>query len=278
MGFLNQCYSVIGRSGRVVRRLRRRDKHLIYVPSIRRRTPLSIRPITEWHRPLNRKINRFYGTLLPLLTYVNANVAACIYFEPPVTSRQQVREATRISLDLWEDRRYIDGFVERGPLFYQKAVDIDLAATWRDALHGPMTCVSASGRKGLFLCEGALIEAHSLVWPWSELLKSVPNTVITTLMPFEGRIVSDGFVLEGARQTVSEDARRVIDDLASEAPTPVIADVQTFIEESRRINSLRDACGLDPTCHAVAKECIDALNDELYDTCFEYEFTQKVRS
>ena len=83
---------------------------------------------------------------------------------------------------LWENADIIDGFVEKNP-FGLSPDDLQLALSWKDALHATGVFVGTEEGRELYLVEGRLVALAQ-----AELHESGPCLVNITVLPFENKI------------------------------------------------------------------------------------------
>lgn len=220
---------------------------------------------------------RLETTRLAFLRYVNARLASCIYFEGKIDGKETMCEAMRISLDAWETPKFIRSFGEARPLF-SRGVDYDLVEQWGDYLRGPMHCMETNGQKALFMCEGRVFEVISFNRPWDDMVPIVPDLVLTTLLPFEEIIVSDGLLLRHCCEAVGPGVQRVQREFEQGLACGIIQDARSFAVQAREINELRERVGLDPTSYFVLCDFVEQINDLTSNTCFPYDVVAGLRS
>ena len=221
--------------------------------------------------------DRYTNTVGALLAFTNANLGSCIYFEPPIQSDKQIWEGIRIAQDLWSNTSLIDEFVAKRPKPFLNA-DFDLAKTWENAIPGPLVLMETHGDRALFMCERSVFEVWSVYRPWSAMNLYLPDIVMTTLIPFDGIIVTDSFLLRHDGHATGPGLQRIRQEF-NDARTPgVIKGGVEFVKASQRIRNIRTTIGLNPTEYIQALEYTDYLNFMSSRTCFPFEPDLKYRS
>ncbi len=211
-----------------------------------------------------------------VLEYVNARMGTCAYFSWPIDSRDKTYRALRIYLDLWDDPSMIDGFIDESGLLLPHE-DLELVASWKDMLAGPMFCMETDGDRARFLCDGFAIEAVSLGRTWDDMVPYAPDLVITSLVPYEGVVVLGGFTTKHYGPMQGPGLKRITREFRKAARRNVVKTADDFIAVSRAIRWQRAHDGVDVNSWLAFMDFVDFLNEMTSDSCFPYEPTLLLR-
>ena len=220
---------------------------------------------------------RLEATRLAFLTYFDARYAACGYFEGPIDSKEKTFEAMRISLEAWDDPWDIVQFSKSRMLPFEN-VDYDLAAQWRDNLHGPLYCMETRGQTALLMSEGHVFEVASFGRTWDDMVPFTPDIILATLLPYDDIIVSDGLLMHHHSKAIGPGVKRVQREFEIGLECGIVDDAEGFVRCAREINRLHREEGFDPTSFYVLNSYIDEVNARTFETCFPYETTARLRS
>lgn len=230
----------------------------------------------KYLRDKDEHFKRLEYTRLAFLEYVNANCASCIYFEGRIDDDEKALEAMRISLDAWDTQKHIVNFAENS-VYRRKDVDYGLAGQWRDFIHGPLHCMEVDGQTALFMCEKRVFEVVSFGRPWDEMVPYVPDVVLTTLLPYDGIIVSDGLLVHHHGEAFGPGVQRVQGEFEEGLAHGVVKDARAFAQCAREINELHNEEGFDPTSYYLYADYINQINFLTSKTCFPYRLSAFMR-
>jgi len=220
------------------------------------------------------QVTRFDCTIQPLLEFVNANWCSCCFFEPPIQSAEDIVKGMRISLDLWEDTAQIDTFLERAKVT-PKGFDVQAAQNWRHALRGPFYVKKASGDKAVFLYDRFAFEVLSINRNWESVIPCQPDVVYTTLIPFDGIIISDGFLMHHESQIYGPGIQRLNRELDSALKRGIISSAEEFMPVADELTRKRKQGMLEPNAAFVWMDYVARLNECCADSCFPYEIPKE---
>ncbi len=133
---------------------------------------------------------------------------------------------------LWENTDIIDGFVEKNP-FGLSPDDLQLALSWKDALHATGVFVGTEEGRELYLVEGRLVALAQ-----AELHESGPCLVNITVLPFENMLVED-YTSMAMDLDVRYAAFPLQRDVARARGLGILETPQQFVPFSREINGRR---------------------------------------
>lgn len=213
---------------------------------------------------------RFDRTLQALLAFTNVNLASCVYFKPPIKTDEDILRGFRISLDLWESPLFVDEFL-KCPTFRSFDVDFDAIKTWRHALRGPFYVERASGDTAEFLYGDTLFEVRSLRRTWDSMIPYQPDIVYTTLIPYEGMVVHDGFLLHHHSRVRGKGVKRIRRDLARARKKDVVSSAEEFMRVADTLNRERKQGLLGPSEAMVWMDYIAQINELCANSCFPYD-------
>ena len=215
---------------------------------------------------------RFDMTLQRMLEFTNANLGSCIYFVPPIATAEDVKRAGRIAFDLWESPKMIDSFLERyGNVPELPGVDHDTVREWRHALRGPFFIQKAAGNTAELLYDETIFEVHSMNRMWEDLVPYQPDLIYTTLIPFDGKIVCDGFVLHHESNVQGSGVQRLQRTRATARKKGIVTTAAEFKQVADRLMEKRRQGLLEPNAAAVWMNYIAQYNELCNDSCFPYE-------
>ena len=224
---------------------------------------------------LNQKQQeRFDCTLQHLLEFVNANRGSCIYFEAPILSSKDIVNGMRISLDLWEDTSQIGAFLER-PELMPDGFDAHAARGWMHALRGPFYVKRAVGDKAILLYDDFAFEVCSINRNWENVIPHQPDVVYTTLIPFDGRIISDGFLMHHGSAVQGPGRRRLNRSLNRALRRGIISSVEEFMPVADELTQKRKQGQLEPNAGVIWMDFVAAINEVGAESCFPYEILDK---
>ena len=148
---------------------------------------------------------------------------------------------------LWENADVIDGFVEQNP-FGLSSADLQLAASWKDALHATGIFVGTEEGKELYLLEGRLVALAQ-----AELHESGPCLVNITVLPFENMLVED-YTSMAMDLDMAYAPFPLQRDVAIARARGIIETPQQFVPFAREINGRRHEAEMDELMEDLDRE------------------------
>lgn len=148
---------------------------------------------------------------------------------------------------LWENADVIDGFVEQNP-FGLSSADLQLAASWKDALHATGIFVGTEEGKELYLLEGRLVALAQ-----AELHESGPCLVNITVLPFENMLVED-YTSMAMDLDMAYAPFPLQRDVAIARARGIIETPQQFVPFAREINGRRHEAEMDQLMEDLDRE------------------------
>ena len=163
---------------------------------------------------------RFYFTLRALMTYANDRLGIVREFDfSPHDAR--LDEKCRLVLQtVWNDPGIVDDFVRDGRGRLPDGC-LKAASAWRRGLFGVFWVLGFRDGRALFACDGATFAVAGVEVDTAQMFDRLPVAIETALLPFEGAIVTQGFM-----RVISSDY--AAPDPVELAKLPVCATVEEF--------------------------------------------------
>lgn len=223
----------------------------------------------------DRQYERLENARNALLSFTSERLGICPRFEPPINSKERKFQAFRISLELWDNPSIIGQFIEEegGSL---SCDDLELIASWKDVLAGPMACMETCGDKALMLCEGRVFEAVSFGRTWDDMVPYAPDLLVTSLLPYGEEIVLGGFTTKHCCPMGGLGLIKLNEEYRRALNRGIIADGEQFRTVSREIRALRQSRGPDPDDWRFYTDFIDEINDLTADSCRPYNLDARL--
>ncbi|MBO4364851.1 MAG: hypothetical protein J5804_00995 [Eggerthellaceae bacterium] len=213
---------------------------------------------------------RYRDTMNELLSFTNACLGICRHFEPPIETTEQALHGLRIALDLWERPSIVELYLEQCERPSCNHADFETARQWRNALRGPFFVKSCRGYCAEFLYHETLFEVWSMNRMWDDMIRHTPDIVYTTLIPFDGLIVSDGFLLNHGCSACGPGLQRLGHQRAKALAKGVVTSAEEFARVAETLNAERKSGLMEVNDAAIFMDYVERLNDSCEETCIPY--------
>lgn len=180
----------------------------------------------DWRTSLGRHdAELFYELLESALAYANARFGICPEPRPrlrgPVPSPERKEALSRLLDALWERPDLIEDFVAENPDGLGPHA-LEVASDWRHALTSTFICVDAQPDAALYMDGQRVFAVTPLSSPADAHINVVPCLVRLTLLPFMGRIVTDGRIIHLSDDLRPEELDGLARALEAASQRPVI--------------------------------------------------------
>lgn len=135
----------------------------------------------------------FFDTMDSLLYYVNCKFDVVPDFDMEVTSALDETKASLIAHTLWENSAIVERFCAENPDHLPARLVGD-ARDWEYALSGVFTVVRYQDGKAILMNDAGVFAVSGLLVDIDDVIGPAPAHVDTTLVPYRGGIVYDGFL------------------------------------------------------------------------------------
>ncbi len=135
----------------------------------------------------------FFDTMDSLLYYVNRKFDVVPDFNMEVLSALDETKAALIARTLWENSAVVEQFCNENP-DHLPARLINDARDWEYALMDAFTVVRYQDGKAMLMNDAGVFAVSSLTVDIDDVIGPAPAHVETTLIPYRGQIVYDGFL------------------------------------------------------------------------------------
>lgn len=164
----------------------------------------------------------FFHLWIPLLDFVNTELQILAPVKTLLTPRGllPLPAVQKVIDQLWTQRFLIDEYISRNPN-HLSSEEINIIAGWKNAISEPFVVLRHLKSGSIFLPLAQPDKAYivcGITSTWNELLQRepLPTMIETTLLPFCGRIISDGIVIAskvtlvgGAKKEAEEQYRAI---------------------------------------------------------------------
>ena len=201
----------------------------------------------------------FFETMDSLLAYTNDRFDVVegytMDFDDPLVDQK----AEIVSHVLWENTALIEDFVRDNP-YHLPARCLDAADAWRSALRGVFQLVRYQGGNALLMDDDAVYSVCGVTSDMDEVVGAAPAVVECVLLPFEGMVVYDGFIVVGSMAPREE--RRLADRFDELAARGIIASAEQFAAfQQKRAEAAMDA-QLDELLAGLERDSARASGEE----------------
>lgn len=136
---------------------------------------------------------RFFDTMDSLLYFVNERFRVVEDFTLNYDNLLGDVKASLVNQALWENVEIIDEFVRENPYHLPQRC-LDVALGWRNALPGLYALVRYQGGCAVLMGEAGVFSVSGVTFELEQEIGPAPAYVQTVLLPFDDRIVYDGFI------------------------------------------------------------------------------------
>ena len=213
---------------------------------------------------------RLSFTLEMLLEFANEKLRIFEGFELPVDSREKINQGMRISLDLWESPALVDMFTGQMKGYCDEGT-YNTVCGFRHSLRGPFYVAESDAYTARLMYGGTVFEVQSAKRTWEDMVPYMPDIVYTTIVPFEGAIASDVFVIRHGCHMEGPGKARLARTYRKALEKGVVSDANQFIDVAERLNNERRQGLMEPECAQVMLDIVDQVNSGLFGVCPPYK-------
>ncbi len=174
-----------------------------------------------------RQIGRFYDLLDGLIVFANKRLDLVENLSYPFIDKESEMKASFVCDEVWRHPEVIEEYVRQNP-HGRKRADLETIESWKDALTSRFILVRFIDDSPVLLSEAGLFAVAGMDEDQSKHLAQCPDSVVTTLLPFEGLIISDGLMYGDNVLFTEADLEYISDAMAEYAPQGVVASAEEF--------------------------------------------------
>lgn len=179
-----------------------------------------------------RQIDRFYDLLDGLIVFANARLGLVEHLSFPFDNRESEMKASYVCDELWRHPEVIEEYVRQNP-HGRSHEDLRTIAAWSDALTARFVLVCFASDSPVLMCEAGLFVVAGMDADQAKHLPQCPDSVVTTLLPFEGLIISDGMMYGDGVSFSAADLEFIRKSLAEFSTQGVAASAEDFALRAR---------------------------------------------
>ena len=210
-----------------------------------------------------RQSNIFFDAMDSLLYFVNKRFDVIPDFDMEVRTALDETKAAIISRTLWENAAIVDDYCDQNPASLT-STDLADVRLWRNAISGVFTVVRYQDGRAILMNDAGVFSVMGITIDIDDVIGPAPAHVETTLIPYRGRIVYDGFL-----QAYDAEAGE-ISGIQDEFETRVVSEglissAEAFCICSQRYRQKQLDAELDALLSSVSEEGGQAAEEKLPD-------------
>lgn len=191
----------------------------------------------------NALADRFYTTLTALATYANERLDIVVDYPPEDGDPFGKEKSEHILRTIWSEPGIVDDFV-RENLFSLPRESLEDATHWKSALSGPFLVAGFRNGCAVMVDPPYAFVVSGVSSDLADLIPDVPVLVQTTLLPYQGKIVTDGFLRQLSPGGMLDAASNEVVESELEGRTIVDA-ADAFEEASAELRAASQELELD---------------------------------
>ena len=171
----------------------------------------------------------FFDVMDSLLYYVNDRFRVVEGFTLDYNSPLDDVKSSLVAHALWENVAIIDDFVKENPYHLPKR-GLDLASSWKTALHGLYTLVRYQSGRALLMNEAGVFSVCGVTYALENEIGPAPAYVEMVLLPFEDCVVYDGFLQAYDTDRTPASIQRIQDEFENRCSQGIVSTGADFVK------------------------------------------------
>ena len=205
----------------------------------------------------DEQCDRFFDAMDALLTYVNNRFQVVRNLSFEERSMMADAQISLVAHELWDNVSIIDDFVAENPYGFSQQY-LNTVQAWKCALPGYFKVVRYLNDQAVFINEAGVFCVNGVTTEIKDEIGPVPAYVEATLLPFDDRIIYDGFLMAFDVPEGSLEGKQMQDEFEERCREGIAKTAGDFCERVRAWNARKESEELDKLLEDIARESAES--------------------